>query len=117
MDDPRQIQLFEEDAGEISLPEERLYLGEPPGGRLAEYVKHFATVEIDSTFYGTPRRSTVERWRRLAPEGFLFTAKLVSSELLRGKPSLILTPMTRMLLWAPSNSLLGQVNFGVREHF
>jgi hypothetical protein len=27
MDDPRQIQLFEEDAREISLPEERLYLG------------------------------------------------------------------------------------------
>jgi uncharacterized protein YecE (DUF72 family) len=92
MDDPRQIQLFEEDAGEISPPEERLYLGTsgwsyadwegmvypsgtPPAGRLAEYVKHFATVEIDSTFYGTPRRSTVEQWRRIAPEGFLFAAK------------------------------------------
>ncbi len=92
MDDPRQIQLFKEDAGEISPPEERLYLGTsgwsyadwegtvyPPGiapaGRLAEYVKHFATVEIDSTFYGTPRHSTVERWRKVAPEGFLFAGK------------------------------------------
>jgi uncharacterized protein YecE (DUF72 family) len=92
MDDPRQIQLFEEDTGEISPPEERLYIGTsgwsyadwegtvypsgtPTAGRLAEYVKHFATVEIDSTFYGTPRRSTVERWRRIAPEGFLFAAK------------------------------------------
>lgn len=92
MDDPQQIKLFEEDAGEIAPPEEGLYLGTsgwsyadwegtvyPPGtpsaGRLAEYVKHFATVEIDSTFYGTPKRSTVERWRRISPEGFLFAAK------------------------------------------
>ena len=77
MDDLRQIQLFEEDAGEISLLEDprRGCTSAPPGGRLAEYVKHFATVEIDSTFYGTPRRSTVERWGRIAPEGFLFAAK------------------------------------------
>jgi uncharacterized protein YecE (DUF72 family) len=92
MEDPQQIKLFEEDAGEISTPEERLYLGTsgwsyadwegtlyPPGttptGRLAEYVKHFATVEIDSTFYGTPRGTTVERWRKVAPRGFLFAAK------------------------------------------
>jgi uncharacterized protein YecE (DUF72 family) len=78
MDDPRQIQLFEEDAGEISPPEERLYLGTsgwsyadwegtvyppgiPPAGRLAEYVKYFATVEIDSTFYETSEVSTGER--------------------------------------------------------
>ena len=72
MDDPLQIQLFEEDTGEISPPEERLYLGTsgwsyadwegtvyppgiPPAGMLAEYVKHFATVE---------------RLRRVVPEGF-----------------------------------------------
>ena len=92
MEDPRQTKLFEEDAGESSPPEEGLYLGTcgwsyadwegtvyPPGttpaGRLAEYVKHFATVEIDSTFYGTPRKATVERWRKVAPRGFLFAAK------------------------------------------
>ncbi len=92
MDDPLQIQLFEEDAGEVSPPEEGLYLGTsgwsyadwegtvyppgtPPAGRLAEYVKCFATVEIDSTFYGTPRISTVERWRKVAPDGFCFAAK------------------------------------------
>ena len=51
----------------------------PTGGRLAKYVKHFATVEIDSTFYGTPRRSAVERWRRIAPEEFLFAAKFPQS--------------------------------------
>ncbi len=92
MEDPQQIKLFEEDAGEVSPPEEGLYLGTsgwsyadwegtvyppatPPGGRLAEYARHFATVEIDSTFYGTPRGSTVERWRGIAPAGFLFAAK------------------------------------------
>src|SRR4028119_1241796 len=92
MEDPQQIKLFEEDAGETSPPDEGLYLGTsgwsytdwegtvyPPGttpaARLAEYVKHFATVEIDATFYGTPASKTVERWRTVAPRGFLFAAK------------------------------------------
>jgi hypothetical protein len=95
-DDPRQIRLFETSAGEAALPEEGLYLGTsgwsytdwegtvyplgtPPAARLAEYAKHVATVEIDSTFYGTPRRSTVERWREAVPEGFLFAAKFPQS--------------------------------------
>ncbi len=92
MDNSVQQRLFAETPGSIEPPEERLYLGTsgwsyadwegtvyPPGttaaGRLAEYVKHFATVEIDSTFYGTPRRSTVEKWREVVPEGFLCAAK------------------------------------------
>lgn len=92
MEDPQQTKLFEEDAGEISPPEGGLYLGTsgwsyadwegtvyppgtPPAGRLVEYVKYFSTVEIDSTFYGTPRKSTVGRWRMVAPRGFLFAAK------------------------------------------
>ena len=92
MTEPLQTKLFEEDAGEVSPPESGLYLGtsgwsyadwegtvyEPgtiPGARLNAYVKRFATVEIDSTFYGTPKPSTVARWRELAPRGFLFAAK------------------------------------------
>jgi uncharacterized protein YecE (DUF72 family) len=92
MDDSRQERLFAENPGRISPPEPGLYLGTsgwsyadwegtlyPPGttpaGRLAEYVKHFTTVEIDSTFYGTPRGTTVERWRKVAPRGFLFASK------------------------------------------
>ncbi len=92
MESPDQERLFETSAGETSPPEEGLYLGTsgwsyadwegtvypvgtPPAGRLAEYVKHFATVEIDSTFYGAPKGSTVERWGEVAPEGFLFAAK------------------------------------------
>jgi uncharacterized protein YecE (DUF72 family) len=92
VESPEQERLFETSSGEVTPPEEGLYLGTsgwsyadwegtlypvgiPPGSRLAEYVKHFATVEIDSTFYGTPKRSTVERWREVAPQGFLFAAK------------------------------------------
>lgn len=87
-----QQRLFVEDPGEITPPEPRLYLGTsgwsyadwegtlypeglPPGSRLAEYARHYATVEIDSTFYGRPRRSTVEKWREVVPRGFLFAAK------------------------------------------
>lgn len=92
VNDAMQEPLFEGESGRISPPEPGLYVGTsgwsysdwegsvyapgtPAGSRLAEYVKQYATVEIDSTFYGTPRRSTVERWRRVAPEGFLFAAK------------------------------------------
>jgi uncharacterized protein YecE (DUF72 family) len=90
--DPRQERLFAETPGCVSPSEPGLYLGTsgwsyadwegtlypsgiPAGSRLAEYARHYPTVEIDSTFYGTPRRSTVEKWREIAPEGFLFAAK------------------------------------------
>ena len=92
MDESTQERLFAENPGRISPPEPGLYLGTsgwsyadwegslypeglPAAARLAEYANHYATVEIDSTFYGTPRRSTVERWREIVPEGFLFSAK------------------------------------------
>ena len=92
MDESRQERLFAETPGRISPPEPGLYLGTsgwsyadwegtlypqglPAASRLAEYAKHYATVEIDSTFYGAPRRSTAEKWREVVPEGFLFAAK------------------------------------------
>ena len=92
MDDSKQQRLFAETPGSIEPPETGLYLGTsgwsyadwegtlypealPSASRLAEYVKRFATVEIDSTFYGTPRRSTVQNWREVSPDGFLFAAK------------------------------------------
>ena len=43
---------------------------------LSYYAEHFDTVEIDSTFYGTPRIGTVRSWDAKTPEGFLFTAKV-----------------------------------------
>jgi uncharacterized protein YecE (DUF72 family) len=93
MDDSAQQRLFARTPGSIEPPEKNLYLGTsgwsytdwegtlypealPAGSRLAEYAKYYPTVEIDSTFYGTPRRSTVDRWREIVPEGFLFAAKV-----------------------------------------
>lgn len=42
---------------------------------LREYGARFNTVEVDATFYGLPRPETVERWRDVTPDGFLFAAK------------------------------------------
>lgn len=53
--------------------------GTPKSGYLEAYARHFTCVEIDSTFYGTPRHATVEGWRRRTPEGFRFAAKFPRS--------------------------------------
>ncbi len=41
----------------------------------AKYYQTFKLVELNSTFYRYPNPSTVERWRRKAPEDFEFTVK------------------------------------------
>lgn len=43
---------------------------------LAHYSQFFNAVEIDSTFYGTPRQSTVERWASVVPQDFCFSPKV-----------------------------------------
>jgi uncharacterized protein YecE (DUF72 family) len=43
---------------------------------LGLYSRHFRTVEVDSTFYGTPRASAVEAWRKKTPEEFVFSLKV-----------------------------------------
>jgi len=43
---------------------------------LSYYASEFRTVEIDSTFYGTPRPSTVTSWRDKTPADFLFALKV-----------------------------------------
>ena len=52
----------------------------PPGLKssdyLSYYAQHFDVVEIDSTFYGTPRLSTVQSWNAKTPQGFIFAAKV-----------------------------------------
>lgn len=42
---------------------------------LAYYVEHFATVEVNNTFYQLPQSSTFESWRETAPQGFTFALK------------------------------------------
>ena len=40
------------------------------------YSGKFNSVEIDSTFYGTPRQSTVLRWRTITPDNFTISLKM-----------------------------------------
>ena len=42
---------------------------------LSAYARHFPAVEIDATFYGTPRPSTILGWYDRTPASFLFAAK------------------------------------------
>ncbi|MHC4592373.1 MAG: DUF72 domain-containing protein, partial [Planctomycetota bacterium] len=42
---------------------------------LEHYMKHFDTVEVNSTFYHLPRESTMESWRDRAPQGFIYALK------------------------------------------
>jgi uncharacterized protein YecE (DUF72 family) len=43
---------------------------------LSYYATQFSTVEVDSTFYGTPVPSTVTSWYEKTPPDFLFAAKV-----------------------------------------
>ncbi len=47
----------------------------PADERLAFYAKRFPTVEINTTFYGTPTRATVRGWRKAVPASFRFAIK------------------------------------------
>jgi uncharacterized protein YecE (DUF72 family) len=51
----------------------------PARDYLSYYARHFNAVEIDSTFYGIPRRDYVLRWGRVVPEDFQICAKLPKS--------------------------------------
>jgi uncharacterized protein YecE (DUF72 family) len=50
--------------------------GLPQGERLPFYAERFEAVELNSSFYAIPQRSTVERWVDVTPEGFRFDVKL-----------------------------------------
>ncbi len=43
---------------------------------LAFYATQFATVEVDSTFYGCPSATTVSNWTDRTPEDFIFSVKI-----------------------------------------
>jgi uncharacterized protein YecE (DUF72 family) len=52
----------------------------PPGMKPADYLSFYATrfnsVEVDSTFYRTPSKATVQGWDKKTPQGFIFAAKV-----------------------------------------
>jgi len=43
---------------------------------LSHYARQFQTVEIDSTFYGTPSPSTVSGWNEKTAPDFIFAVKV-----------------------------------------
>ena len=49
--------------------------GLQPDEFLREYSRHFATVEVDNTFYRIPRPEVVDKWRDATPADFLFSCK------------------------------------------
>lgn len=88
--------LFPAPAAERVHTHDQIYLGSagwsyddwhgpfyPPGttslARLERYAERFRTVEIDSTFYGTPTLQTVQGWNQRTPDDFVFTAKFPGS--------------------------------------
>src|SRR5262249_58056875 len=48
----------------------------PAGGFLSYYGERYAVVEVDSSFYHSPSRKTVEGWRDRTPDGFGFSLKV-----------------------------------------
>src|SRR5712691_5381774 len=50
--------------------------GLPSRDQLTYYAQHFDTVEVDSTFYHTPSKATVQGWASKTPKEFVFTAKV-----------------------------------------
>ena len=53
--------------------------GTQPRDYLRLYSGTFDAVELDSTFYGTPRPGVVSGWQSSTPDGFQFTAKVPRS--------------------------------------
>ncbi len=49
--------------------------GTPKKNYLEVYADRFSAVEIDSTFYGTPRPTTIQGWKERTPDEFRFAAK------------------------------------------
>lgn len=71
---------------------ERLEKGRAQRDKLSWYARWFPLVEVDTTFYGTPRPEVVEGWLARTPERFRFNVKayrsLTRHEREQGRPRL-----------------------------
>lgn len=56
-----------------------------PDARLRYYASRFPIVEVDSTYYAIPARSTAELWTQRTPDDFVFDVK--AHALMTGQPS------------------------------
>ncbi|MCS6816721.1 MAG: DUF72 domain-containing protein [Blastocatellia bacterium] len=55
----------------------RFYPETLPTARWLEfYSRHFRTVEVNATFYRTPRPTTVRKWIEATPDDFVFSVKM-----------------------------------------
>jgi uncharacterized protein YecE (DUF72 family) len=50
--------------------------GMKPADYLSFYATRFNSVEVDSTFYRTPSKTTVQGWANKTPDSFVFAAKV-----------------------------------------
>jgi len=57
----------------------RLYDGLEPSSYLNRYAEHFNSVEVNSSFYRIPSKSSVQNWEKQVPEGFVFSLKIPQS--------------------------------------
>ncbi len=49
--------------------------GLPKSKWFEHYAQSFDTVEINNTFYHLPKEQSIQRWQKIAPEGFLYAVK------------------------------------------
>jgi uncharacterized protein YecE (DUF72 family) len=54
---------------------DEVYEGKPARQWLQQYAQHFDTVEVNTTFYRLPLKSSVARWVEETPRDFLFAIK------------------------------------------
>jgi len=78
VDDLRQISLYLGTMGFSYKDWDDVFY--PAGLDSKEYLNYYSrifnSVEIDSTFYGTPKKSTIQRWINETPNGFRFSLKV-----------------------------------------
>jgi uncharacterized protein YecE (DUF72 family) len=80
--------------------------GTPQRERLAYYVEHFPTVEINSTYYRWPSDSIFASWRQRVPQTFRITIKAPRGLTHRAR---LYAPETWLARISRSLSLLDQV--------
>lgn len=56
-----------------------IYQNTPSQEYLTRYSENFNSVEVNSTFYRIPRKSSVENWRNQTPTDFIFSVKIPQS--------------------------------------
>ena len=59
-----------------SIRKEQARLFAADGSHLERYASRFGAVEINSSFYGSHKRETYERWAGSVPQGFRFAVKM-----------------------------------------